>query len=196
MEAGINGVYPGEIRITSRQESETKGSKKMKKWKSKLSLLVLFLVTSLTNASVILICVDTDKDTYQQGEDIHIEVIAYNPGIESVTLTGGFYFTTYIMDGEFNWAEGKSGPAVILTKTIDAGESVTWNHTHGTYEWLAFPLEIGTHSLVGQVLAFELQEENESQPVEFTVIPEPTTFLLIGAGFCFLRRKKFISFRK
>ena len=31
MEAGINGVYPGEIRITREQELEMKGSKKMRK---------------------------------------------------------------------------------------------------------------------------------------------------------------------
>ena len=109
----------------------------------------------------------TDKSTYLLGEEVTVFVTAYNPNPEPVTLTGGFYFASYIMDGVYDWVEGRFAPAVILYLTIKPYDSFTWDITHGSYEMQEYPLAIGTHTVVGEVLGY-----GESAPVEFEVVAE------------------------
>ncbi len=162
--------------------------------KIKLLLLitVLTLTSPLVNAAIVDISVETDKPIYQLGEEVMISVIAYNPNPEPVTLTCGFYQSSYIIDGVYDWAEGRSGPAVITYVTIEPDDLATWEHAHGFNEMLEYPLDIGTHSLVGEVLAAELLDTGQSQSlsIEFQVVPEPITALLFGAGMFWIRTRK------
>jgi hypothetical protein len=156
----------------------------------KLSIIAgLLIVLSFSAHATLQITVDTDKDVYQVGEDIAITITAYNPTTEPVIMTGGFYFTTYIMDETYDWAKGKSGPAVVVTVTVDPGESISWDHMHGINECLEYPLEIGVHSIVGKILAYELRGQNQSEPVEFSVIPEPFSLSFLFLGSFFIRKK-------
>ncbi len=153
-------------------------------------LIFVVLLASSSSANLLQITVETDKDVYQFGEDVLISVVAYNPNPEEVNLTGGFYFNTYIIDDIYDWADGRSGPAVIIKTTVDPGESLIWEQVHGIHERSAFPLEIGTHTVVGEVLAFELQGQSRSEPVEFEVVPEPASILLLLAGVPVMRKLK------
>jgi hypothetical protein len=157
---------------------------------NKLSWFIVFflLFVSFQAQAGLEISVDTDKTVYQSGEDVVITITAFNPTTEPITLTSGFYFTTYIIDGVYNWAEGKSGPDVIIELTIGAGEAVTWDHVYGVYERDEYLLGIGVHTVVGEVRAFELQGQSRSNAVEFEVIPEPASMLLLGCGAIILRK--------
>ena len=127
----------------------------------------------------------TDKPVYQLGETVGISITVFNSSATPETLYGGFYFTTYFMDGIYNWAVGRSGPEVILHTTFQPGESKTWEMAHGFDELQKFPLAVGTHSVVGGA-GFTLL----SEPVGFQVIPEPATLSLFGIGFFLLRKKR------
>ena len=158
------------------------------------SVIVAILIVSgfagIVQATNVDITVATDKESYLLGEEVIVSVTAYNPNPEPVTLTGGFYFATYIMDGIYDWAEGRFSPAVIVYLTIEPDDSFTWNLTHGSYEMQEYPLAFGIHTVVGQVLAAELIGDGKSAPVEFEVIPEPTTLLLLSLGTVILRKKR------
>ncbi len=147
-------------------------------------VVLLFLTSTICSATIVDVSVATDKSTYQLGEEVAISVTAYNPNTEAVTLTCGFYETSYIMDGVYDWAEGRSGPAVIIYVTIEPDDFVTWELNHGTNEMQEYPLSVGIHSLVGEVLAGELLDigQSKSSPIEFEVVPEPVSILLLGMG--------------
>ena len=117
--------------------------------------------------TVIEVITTTDKSTYLLGEEVTVFVTAYNPNSERVTLGGGFYFASYIMDGVYDWAEGRSAPAVITSMTIEPHDSCTWELKHGSYELGVYPLNVGTHTVVGEVVGY-----GESTPVEFEVRSE------------------------
>ena len=162
---------------------------------AKVFLMVTFLIlaTSLANATIVDISVETDKDTYQQGEEIHIEVTAYNPGDTIVDLSfGSDLQASYLIDGIYDWEEGRSRLLGLTNVSIDPYDSVTWEFTHGITEMQEYALNIGVHTLVGEVLDGQLLSigENQSPSIEFEVIPEPATFLLLGSGLFGIHRIK------
>ena len=63
----------------------------------------------------------------------------------------------------------------------------TWERIHGSDELLEYPLEVGRHSVVGMLY---VQDNYFTEPVEFEVIPEPSTFLLFTFGMIYFRRYK------
>jgi LEA14-like dessication related protein len=153
-----------------------------------LAAIMLF-ATGVVQATIVDITAATNKPVYELGEEVVVFVIAYNPNPEPITLTGGFYFASYIMDGVYDWAEGKSAPEVILHVTINPRDYVTWDLTHGSYEMQEWPLTVGMHTVVGEVLAVQLIGDGRSTPVQFEVIPEPSTILLIVIGFIAFRAR-------
>jgi LEA14-like dessication related protein len=153
-----------------------------------LAAIMLF-ATGVVQATIVDITAATNKPVYELGEEVAVFVIAYNPNPEPITLTGGFYFASYIMDGVYDWAEGKSAPEVILHVTINPRDYVTWDLTHGSYEMQEWPLTVGMHTVVGEVLAVQLIGDGRSTPVQFEVIPEPSTILLIVIGFIAFRAR-------
>jgi hypothetical protein len=153
------------------------------------AMVLILGFAGMAKATIVDVSVATNKPVYELGEDVVVFVIAYNPNPEPITLTGGFYFTSYIMDGVYDWAEGRSAPQVIVHVTINPRDSVTWDLTHGSYEMQEYPLTVGMHTVVGEVLAVELIGDGKSTPVEFEVIPEPSTILLIVIGFVAVRTR-------
>lgn len=151
--------------------------------KKVLTAILFWAITATTNAAL-QISIATDKSIYQIGETIGISITVFNSGTTFETLYGGFYFTTYIMDGVYDWAD-RSGPQVVIHTTFLPGETKRWEMAHGFYEWQAYPLAVGTHSIVGGA-GFTLL----SEPVEFQVIPEPVTLLLFGVGVVLFIRKR------
>lgn len=155
-----------------------------------ITFMILLCIAGIANATIVDITVATDKESYLLGEEVIVSVTAYNPNPEPVTLTGGFYFASYIMDGIYDWVEGRSGPPVIIYLTIEPDDSFTWNLTHGSYEMQEYPLALGIHTVVGQVLAVELIGDGTSASSEFEVIPEPSTFLLLVIGIVLANAKQ------
>ena len=155
-----------------------------------LAAIMLF-ATGVVQATIVDITAATNKPVYELGEEVVVFVIAYNPNPEPITLTGGFYFASYIMDGVYDWAEGKSAPEVILHVTINPRDYVTWDLTHGSYEMQEWPLTVGMHTVVGEVLAVQLIGDGRSTSVQFEVIPEPSTILLILIGFVAVRARHY-----
>jgi hypothetical protein len=147
--------------------------------------LLIFAGTGL--GSLVDISVATDKSSYQLGEYVTVSITAYNPNPQPVVLNGGYYFTSYLIDGVYDWAEGRSAPQVMQQVTIDSYDSVTWDMVHGFYEMQAYPLSVGTHAVVGEIIAAELIGNNASSPVQFEVIPEPTTLVILGSALPLLR---------
>ncbi|MDH4240765.1 MAG: hypothetical protein OEW48_14495, partial [Phycisphaerae bacterium] len=106
----------------------------------------------------------TDKSTYLLGEDVTIFVTAYNPNAEAVTLFFECMVASYLMDGVFDYAEVPWTPWPFHQVTIESHSSHTWELTHNE---MGYPLGIGTHTVVGEVLGY-----GYSEPVDFEVIPE------------------------
>lgn len=160
----------------------------MKKTSTLVLTMVLFLgLNGNGRADLVDISVATDKTTYELGEYITVYISAYNPNPEPVTL--GFpsaLQATYIMDDIFDWSEDKVFSDLPTGFSIDPGESHIWTHNHGNSEMNLYFPNIGTHSIVGKVINY-----GQSMPVEFEVIPEPTSIvLLLFGGVTFILRSK------
>jgi len=143
-------------------------------------VLLIFLTNAIpSNATIVDISVETDKPTYQSGEYVTVSITAYNPNPQPVTLNSGIPFASYVMDDTYNWADWHTSDIpVIIPLTIQSNSSYTWILIHDEQEMQRYPLEVGMHSVVGKVLASELVGNNESLPLQFEVIPEPTTISL------------------
>ena len=141
-------------------------------------VIVLFLIfAGELNASIVEISVATDKPIYQLGEYVTVSITAYNPTSETVIL--GFPTTlqaSYLLDGTFDWA---NRPCLQIPsgRIIDAYDSYTWNLNHGSGEMAFYPLAVGIHSVVGEVIGYGF-----SEPIQFEVVPEPGTLLLLALG--------------
>jgi len=72
------------------------------------------------------------------------------------------------MDDVYDWTEGHSWASTPTQRIIDAYASYTWTLIHGSYEMGIYPLDVGTHTVTGEVVGY-----GYSLPVEFEVVPEP-----------------------
>jgi len=156
----------------------------------KILMVTVFLIFAGTVcASTVDISVATDKSTYQLDETVIVSVTAYNPNSQPVTLQfPSALQATYLMDNTFNWTQGKGFDLTPVERTINQYSSYTWNLNHGIYETTFYPLNIGTHTVVGEVVGYGV-----SSPVQFEVVPEPTTFLLFSIGTisqCLVRHRR------
>ncbi len=107
-----------------------------------------------------------------------MSVTAYNPDPNPVTLNFATSLqASYLMDGVYDWREGKFFYQFPTSVTIEAYGSYTWQLTHGYHEMELYPLEIGAHTVVGEVVGY-----GYSSTVQFQVIPEPATILLLTLG--------------
>lgn len=148
-------------------------------------LIVMAGCVGVVGATIVDISVATDKAIYQLNEHVTVFVTAYNPNQDPVTLGfGSSLTTTYVMDGVFNWSEGKVFNPSGRQLTIEANESFTWDITHGSEEMGLYALDLGVHSVVGEVVGY-----GQSDAVEFDVIPEPATILILSCGVFWARNK-------
>lgn len=146
------------------------------------SPLVLIAFLSFPVHASLEISVATDKTVYQPGETVEVYVSLYNPTSESVTLTHGSSLeVTYLMDQSYYWHLNVHALDVITYRTIQPEQTVTWQLNHDDYHQSYYSLDIGYHSVQGGSLAEELGGLL-SEPVEFQVIPEPATILLLTLG--------------
>jgi hypothetical protein len=130
--------------------------------------------------------VATDKPAYGLGEDLIVYVSALN--LDSSPVQLGFpsmLQASYQLDGVFDWTEGKGFFDIPSSVTIGANETFTWNLTYGSDERSLYQLEVGVHSIVGEVVGY-----GYSTPVEFQVIPEPSIMLILGTGALVLRQRR------
>jgi len=157
-------------------------------------LCLAALGAQTTRADLVEITVATDKAIYQLDEDVLVSVTAFNPTSEPVTLGfGSALEANYLMDGQFNWYQYKIFALSATHLHIAGGDSHTWHLCHGPMERGLYPLELGPHTLVGQVRATQLLGDWNSPSCTFTVVPEPAGALLgawgILVGLSRLRRR-------
>ena len=164
-----------------------------------LAVVVVFAVLANSiEAAEIELTVATDKPSYSVGGDITISVSAYNPNNYEVTLE--FFDSTqasYIMDDVYDWSSERGVFHCVTEVTIGAESSYTWDLEH---DWeyaigpatFGYDLSIGTHSVVGALQQIYGLLDTEytyySQPVEFEVVPEPASLLLIAPALASLAR--------
>ena len=153
-----------------------------------LSLGLILL--SSANASIIEVTVDTDKDTYDIGEDVIVYVTAYNPGDEAITLDFGTSMqANYIMDGVYDYSSGNYYLMVCTSVQIAQNDSYTWTFVHKNDALSAYPLSQGTHSITGQVIGYG--DSNTMSAIQFEIVPEPASLMLLGLGGLLFRRIQF-----
>jgi len=150
-----------------------------------ITVALLLSFGGATEATIVDISAATNKPVYELGEEVVVFVIAYNPNPEPLTLFfGSTLQASYLMDGVFDWTEKKRFEAVLTKRIIEPDHSYTWNLIHDSFETSIYPLGVDTHILVGYVVGY-----GESAPVEFEVVPEPATMLLVGMGMILVRIK-------
>lgn len=166
------------------------GEVRMKKNKLVFMGMLLLCFVFMQSAKLVAtpnleITVDTDKDIYLLGEDMIVSVIALN--LDDTPIQLGFPSTlqaSYLFDGIFDWTQGKLFFDTPTTVTINANDTYTWNLAYGTEEKYLYPLAIGYHEVVGEIVGY-----GESNPVAFQVIPEPATFVILSVGWLLLRKR-------
>ena len=148
-------------------------------------LVVMAGCVGMVGATIVDISVATDKQIYQLNEEVTVSVTAYNPNLEPVTLRfGSTLVASYFMDDTYYWHENKIFAPVLLHKEIEPDSCFTWNLTHGSKEMGLYALDLGVHSVVGEVVGY-----GQSEAINFEVIPEPVTILLLGCGVFWARKK-------
>ncbi len=154
--------------------------------KAEILTILILLLFGITNATAVNISTITDKNTYLLGEEVIVYVTAYNPNPEPVTL--GFLTSlqaSYLMDGVFNWSEHRQFNPIPTGRIIEPYDSYTWNLSHDSYAMTIYPLDIGYHTVAGEVMGY-----GYSSPVQFEVVPEPATILLLTLGSLLLTRRR------
>ena len=149
-------------------------------------LMITAIFTGITQATIVDITMETDKSIYQLGEDVVVSVTAVNPTNEPVQLGfGSSLQATYQMDGVFDWTEGKVFAQSLTYVNLPAFGSYRWDLIHGSKERELYPLDLGIHIVVGEVVGY-----GTSSPIEFSVVPEPSIILLISIGSIYIRLVK------
>jgi hypothetical protein len=155
-----------------------------------IALAVLVLGTSsLAEATIepnLSIIVATDKLTYELGEYVTIYITGYNVGSETITLGfGTLSQASYLMDDVYDWYAHHYHYGGVSYRVIEPGEDYTWTLVHDSVDIGYYPLTVGTHSVKGEVVDY-----GYSPLVEFEVIPEPATLLLLTMGAVWIRVSK------
>ena len=151
-----------------------------------IALILLFGLPKIAMSNIIEVSAETDKAIYQLDEEVMVSITAYNPNSEPVTLyLDNFMKVSYLMDDVFDWREGKVYIPSPLVVTIEPYDFRTWDISHGQKEMELYPLDIGTHTLIGEVIGY-----GQSLPTEFDVVPEPSLILLMGIGSIYIRLTK------
>jgi hypothetical protein len=160
--------------------------------RKKILVVLVLGFAGMARATIVDICAATNKPVYDLGEEVVVFVIAYNPNPEPVTL--GFVSTlqaSYLMDGVFDWSEDKAFAQIPTGARIKPYDSCTWNLSHDSHAMMIYPLDVGFHTVVGEVVGY-----GQSAPVEFEVVPEPSTLLLFAIGLIGTRRRRPICQRQ
>jgi len=149
--------------------------------KVKIPAILILVLFGITEATVIDISTLTNKDTYLLGEEVVVYVTAHNPGPEPVTLYfGSTLEASYLMDDVYDWSEGLVSLPIFYEFTI--WRDYTWYLTHRHNE---YPLDVGTHTVRGEVVGYGF-----GSPVQFEVVPEPATVLLLTLGSLLLTKRR------
>jgi len=133
-----------------------------------VTAIILFGASSLVEATTVEVSVATDKATYLLGEDVTVFVTAYNPNPQPVTLFfGSALQRSYSIDGIYDWRQGHGWGDWPTRVVIGPNDTHTWDLIHGSYERQFYPLDIGTHTVIGEVVGY-----GYSTPIEFKVAPD------------------------
>lgn len=153
-------------------------------------LLIGLSLLGIINAGLVEVSVDTDKSAYGIGEGVIIYVTAYNPGDETITLSfGSTKQATYIIDGVFDYSSGANYADVVTQVQIVANGSYTWTFEHTGAALSTYPLTLGTHSIVGQVIGYG--DSSTMAAMQFEVVPEPVTLALLAMGGLLIRKQRY-----
>lgn len=151
----------------------------------------LLIVLSFSAHATLQITVDTDKDVYQVGENVHVYISVYNPSAEDITLNMATPPAKYLLDETYFWKQNMvsiSWAPPLDDVLIQSGQTLIWQLDHNEVENAEYPLEVGIHTVRGYVYSIETIGQF-SELVEFQVVPEPITFSLLGIGVFFIKRK-------
>ena len=150
-----------------------------------VAAVLVLAFAGMAKATIVEVGVATDKPTYLLDEGVTVFVTAYNPNPEPVTLTFSTSMqASYLMDAIYDWKEHHGAYLWATEQEIQPFDTHTWTLTHGAEEMETYPLTVGTHTVVGEVIGY-----GQSAPVEFEVIPEPTIFLFLVMGIAGIRAK-------
>ena len=154
--------------------------------KAQMLIALIFVLCWMAEATAINISTITDKGSYSLAEEVVVSVTAYNPDPNPVTLSFATSLeASYLMDDVYDWTEGKFFTQFGRQITIDPYDSYTWDLTHGYHEMELYPLDVGTHTVRGEVVGY-----GYSSTVQFQVIPEPATLLLLTLGGLLLTNRR------
>jgi hypothetical protein len=146
--------------------------------KADVLIILILVLFEVTKVAAVNISTMTDKESYLLGEEVVVSVTAYNPDPNPVTLNFATSLeASYLMDDVYDWSDGKFFTQFGRQLTIYPYDSYTWELTHGHHEMELYPLNVGTHTVVGEVVGY-----GYSSTVQFQVIPEPAMILLLTLG--------------
>jgi len=118
------------------------------------------------------VSVSTDKEIYELGELVKINVSATNNSDNPVTLEfPTLHQADYRIDEAYLWSKGKFFLPIPTSITLPPGAKITWSFVHSAGEYRLLP---GEHSIVGIVVGYGRSEPrvivvNEKEPEELTV---------------------------
>jgi hypothetical protein len=136
-------------------------------------LAVVCMASSSDAVASVIYSVVMDKSLYQEMEPIQISINAFNPDDIPDTMWVPFSPAYYTMDGVYDWRTGKFFPPSYYSLEIPAHGTHTWDFQHPLEDYFPGP---GSHSVSGYFGGSFVQT------VGFTVVPEPSTMLMLMIG--------------
>lgn len=104
----------------------------------------------------------TDKEYYNFGEDVNIEVQAVNTTNTDITLHfPSSYQADYCIDANYLWSRDKGFTQAFTSVEIPVGESYSWYFVHTADDYLLSP---GKHVITGMIVGY-----GHSKPVAIAV---------------------------